>query len=117
MVASTPEAWPTTRGTSSCSSRQCASSPQRASVQSTFASASSGWAGEGGVGGDSIVQWVEQDELGADAALILDGSMARRGQPVFYMGVRGMLYFHLRLRTGTTDMHSGMFGAAALNAT
>jgi acetylornithine deacetylase/succinyl-diaminopimelate desuccinylase-like protein len=72
--------------------------------------------GEEEIGGDSIVQWVEHDERGADAALILDGAMARRGQPVFYVGVRGMLYFHLRLRTGTTDMHSGMFGAAALNA-
>lgn len=75
-----------------------------------------GFDGEEEIGGDSIVQWVEQDELAADAALILDGAMARRGQPVFYVGVRGMLYFHLRLRTGTTDMHSGMFGAAALNA-
>jgi acetylornithine deacetylase/succinyl-diaminopimelate desuccinylase-like protein len=72
--------------------------------------------GEEEVGGDSIVQWVERDERGADAALILDGAMARRGQPVFYVGVRGMLYLHLRVRTGTTDMHSGMFGAAALNA-
>ncbi|HSF62541.1 MAG TPA: M20/M25/M40 family metallo-hydrolase [Gaiellaceae bacterium] len=72
--------------------------------------------GEEEIGGDSIVQWVEQDERGADAALILDGAMARRGQPVFYVGVRGMLYFHLRVRTGTTDMHSGMFGGAALNA-
>jgi acetylornithine deacetylase/succinyl-diaminopimelate desuccinylase-like protein len=72
--------------------------------------------GEEEVGGDSIVEWVEQDEHGADAALILDGAMVRRGQPVFYVGVRGMLYFHLRVRTGTTDMHSGMFGAAALNA-
>jgi acetylornithine deacetylase/succinyl-diaminopimelate desuccinylase-like protein len=42
--------------------------------------------------------------------------MVRRGQPAFYVGVRGMLYFHLRVRTGTTDMHSGMFGTAALNA-
>lgn len=75
-----------------------------------------GFDGEEEVGGDSIVQWVEQDERRADAALILDGAMARRGQPVFYVGVRGMLYFHLRVRTGTTDMHSGMFGAAALNA-
>ena len=75
-----------------------------------------GFDGEEEIGGDSIVQWVEQDERGADAALILDGAMARRGQPVFYVGVRGMLYFHLRVRTGTTDMHSGMFGAAALNA-
>ena len=72
--------------------------------------------GEEEVGGDSIVQWLAQDTGKADAALILDGAMVRRGQPVFYVGVRGMLYFHLVLRTGTTDMHSGMFGAAALNA-
>ena len=43
--------------------------------------------------------------------------MIRRGQPAFMVGVRGMVYLHLRVRTGATDMHSGMFGAAALNAT
>jgi acetylornithine deacetylase/succinyl-diaminopimelate desuccinylase-like protein len=73
--------------------------------------------GEEEVGGDSIVQWLEQDEGPADAALILDGAMAARDKPIFYVGVRGMLYFHLRVRTGTSDMHSGMFGSAALNAT
>jgi acetylornithine deacetylase/succinyl-diaminopimelate desuccinylase-like protein len=72
--------------------------------------------GEEEVGGDSVVHWVEQDEQGADAAMILDGAMIRRDQPAFYVGVRGMLYFHLHLRTGKTDMHSGMFGGAALNA-
>jgi acetylornithine deacetylase/succinyl-diaminopimelate desuccinylase-like protein len=73
--------------------------------------------GEEEVGGDSVVEWLEQDEGKADVALILDGGMVRRGQPAFSVGVRGMLYFHLQVRTGTTDMHSGMFGAAALNAT
>ena len=73
--------------------------------------------GEEEVGGDSIVHWLERDDGRADVALILDGAMVRRGEPIFYVGVRGMLYFHLRVRTGTTDMHSGMFGAAALNAT
>jgi acetylornithine deacetylase/succinyl-diaminopimelate desuccinylase-like protein len=73
--------------------------------------------GEEEVGGDSIVHWLERDDGRADVALILDGAMVRRGEPIFYVGVRGMLYFHLTVRTGTTDMHSGMFGAAALNAT
>lgn len=73
--------------------------------------------GEEEIGGTSIVEWVEQDEGDADAALILDGGMIRRGQPAFMVGVRGMVYLHLRVRTGVTDMHSGMFGAAALNAT
>jgi acetylornithine deacetylase/succinyl-diaminopimelate desuccinylase-like protein len=72
--------------------------------------------GEEEIGGDSIVRWVEQDEGRADAALILDGAMARPDLPQFYVGVRGMLYFHVRVRTGTTDMHSGMYGGAALNA-
>ena len=73
--------------------------------------------GEEEVGGESVVEWVEADDGPADAALILDGGMIRRGQPAFMVGVRGMIYLHLRVRTGTTDMHSGMFGAAALNAT
>jgi acetylornithine deacetylase/succinyl-diaminopimelate desuccinylase-like protein len=73
--------------------------------------------GEEEIGGDSIVQWVDADEGRADAAMILDGSMIRRGQPAFMVGVRGMVYLHLRVRTGATDMHSGMYGAAALNAT
>jgi acetylornithine deacetylase/succinyl-diaminopimelate desuccinylase-like protein len=73
--------------------------------------------GEEEIGGDSIVDWVDADDGRADAAMILDGAMIRRGQPAFMVGVRGMVYLHLRVRTGATDMHSGMFGAAALNAT
>jgi acetylornithine deacetylase/succinyl-diaminopimelate desuccinylase-like protein len=29
---------------------------------------------------------------------------------------RGLVYFHLEVRTGTRDLHSGLFGGAALNA-
>jgi acetylornithine deacetylase/succinyl-diaminopimelate desuccinylase-like protein len=72
--------------------------------------------GEEEIGGTSIVEWVDQDDGPADAAVILDGGMIRRGQPAFMVGVRGMVYLHLRVRTGATDMHSGMFGLAALNA-
>jgi acetylornithine deacetylase/succinyl-diaminopimelate desuccinylase-like protein len=72
--------------------------------------------GEEEVGGDSIEKWVDADEGPADVALILDGGMIRRRQPAFMVGVRGMVYLHLRVRTGTTDLHSGMFGLAALNA-
>jgi acetylornithine deacetylase/succinyl-diaminopimelate desuccinylase-like protein len=73
--------------------------------------------GEEEIGGDSIVQWVDADTGAADVAMILDGAMITREQPAFMVGVRGMVYLHLRVRTGTTDMHSGMYGAAALNAT
>ena len=73
--------------------------------------------GEEEIGGSSIVEWVDADEGRADAALILDGAMIRRRQPALMVGVRGMVYAHLVVRTGRTDMHSGMFGGAALNAT
>jgi acetylornithine deacetylase/succinyl-diaminopimelate desuccinylase-like protein len=72
--------------------------------------------GEEEIGGDSIVEWVDSDEGKADVALILDGGMVRRRQPAFMVGVRGMVYAHLVVRTGRIDMHSGMFGGAALNA-
>ena len=62
--------------------------------------------GEEEIGGNSIVEWLEQDEGRADAALILDGAMASREQPIFYVGVRGMLYFHLRVRTATCPTSS-----------
>jgi acetylornithine deacetylase/succinyl-diaminopimelate desuccinylase-like protein len=73
--------------------------------------------GEEEIGGHSVVEWVERDEGAADVAMILDGGMVGRGQPSFMVGVRGMIYLHLHVRTGRGDMHSGMFGAAALNAT
>jgi acetylornithine deacetylase/succinyl-diaminopimelate desuccinylase-like protein len=72
--------------------------------------------GEEEVGGDEIVRWVESDEGPADVAVILDGGMIRRGIPAFYIGVRGMVYLHVRVRTGQTDLHSGMYGGVALNA-
>src|SRR5262249_1139985 len=72
--------------------------------------------GEEEVGGDSVVKWVEQDRGPADAAMILDGAMIRRDMPSLCVGVPAMPYLHPRLRPGGTDMPSGMFGGAALNA-
>jgi acetylornithine deacetylase/succinyl-diaminopimelate desuccinylase-like protein len=68
------------------------------------------------VGGDSIVAFLEADARGADACTIFDGAMARVDVPVFNIGVRGLVYYHLTLRSGERDMHSGVFGGAALNA-
>ena len=72
--------------------------------------------GEEESGGHQIVDWVARDRGRADAALILDGGRIRRDMPSFSLATRGMLYFHVHVRTGHTDMHSGMFGGAALNA-
>jgi acetylornithine deacetylase/succinyl-diaminopimelate desuccinylase-like protein len=73
--------------------------------------------GEEEVGGHSIVDWIGADERGADAAVIFDAHMPRRGQPAFYVATRGVCYFHVRVKTGERDLHSGSFGGAALSAT
>ena len=72
--------------------------------------------GEEETGGHSIVDYLEQDERGADAAIIFDSGMIRRDVPAFNVATRGMAYFHVTLRTGERDLHSGMYGGAALNA-
>jgi acetylornithine deacetylase/succinyl-diaminopimelate desuccinylase-like protein len=72
--------------------------------------------GEEETGGHSIVEFVEQDERGADVAVVFDSGMLRRGVPIFNIAVRGMCYMHVKVRTGERDMHSGMMGGAALNA-
>jgi acetylornithine deacetylase/succinyl-diaminopimelate desuccinylase-like protein len=68
-------------------------------------------------GGHQIVDFLAVDERGADAALIFDSGMTTRGVPEFAVAVRGLVYFHLTVRTGDRDLHSGVFGSAALNAT
>ncbi len=72
--------------------------------------------GEEETGGHSIVEFLEADERGADAAIIFDSGMIREGIPAFNIATRGLIYFHLTLRTGEKDLHSGMYGGAALNA-
>jgi acetylornithine deacetylase/succinyl-diaminopimelate desuccinylase-like protein len=72
--------------------------------------------GEEETGGHSIVDYLAADERGADAAVIFDTSMIRRGLAAFNLSSRGLMYFHVTLRTGERDLHSGIFGGAALNA-
>jgi acetylornithine deacetylase/succinyl-diaminopimelate desuccinylase-like protein len=72
--------------------------------------------GEEEIGGHSIVDFLAADERGADACVIFDSGMPREDTPSFDLGVRGLVYYHLRLRTGERDLHSGVFGGAALNA-
>jgi acetylornithine deacetylase/succinyl-diaminopimelate desuccinylase-like protein len=72
--------------------------------------------GEEEIGGHSIVDFLAEDERGADACLIFDSAMPRPDTPAFDLGTRGLVYFHVRLRSGAADLHSGMFGGAAMNA-
>ncbi len=72
--------------------------------------------GEEESGGDQIVKFLAADDRGADVCVIFDGGMVRVDAPAFYVGTRGIVYFHLTLRTGARDLHSGVFGGAAMNA-
>jgi acetylornithine deacetylase/succinyl-diaminopimelate desuccinylase-like protein len=73
--------------------------------------------GEEETGGHSIVDFLGADERGADACVIFDAGMLARGVPAFFVATRGLCYFHVRVRTGARDLHSGLMGGAALNAT
>ena len=72
--------------------------------------------GEEETGGHSIVEFLAEDERGADACVIFDAGYQERGKPAFNIATRGLVYFHLTCRTGARDLHSGMYGGAALNA-
>jgi acetylornithine deacetylase/succinyl-diaminopimelate desuccinylase-like protein len=72
--------------------------------------------GEEEVGGASIADFLAADERGADACLIFDMSMIERDVPAFTIATRGLAYFHLELASGERDLHSGVYGGAALNA-
>jgi acetylornithine deacetylase/succinyl-diaminopimelate desuccinylase-like protein len=72
--------------------------------------------GEEETGGHSIVEFLEADERGAQAAIIFDSGMIGPGRPAFNVATRGLTYFHLTMRTGARDLHSGMYGGAAMNA-
>jgi len=72
--------------------------------------------GEEEVGGHSIIDFLADEGRHADVAVIFDADMPERGVPAFYVAMRGIVYMHLRVRTGERDLHSGMYGGAALNA-
>jgi acetylornithine deacetylase/succinyl-diaminopimelate desuccinylase-like protein len=72
--------------------------------------------GEEEIGGQSIVEWLAQDTRGGDACVIFDGGFAERGKPAFGIGTRGLIAFDIEVRTGERDLHSGLYGNAALNA-
>jgi acetylornithine deacetylase/succinyl-diaminopimelate desuccinylase-like protein len=72
--------------------------------------------GEEEIGGTTIVDYLGIDDRGANAAIIFDGGMLRQDLPVFDLATRGLIAFEVKVKTGERDLHSGMYGGAALNA-
>jgi acetylornithine deacetylase/succinyl-diaminopimelate desuccinylase-like protein len=72
--------------------------------------------GEEEIGGHTIVDYLAVDDHGADAAIIFDGGMLGMDVPVVDLATRGLIAFDVSVSTGERDLHSGMYGGAALNA-
>lgn len=74
--------------------------------------------GEEESGGSSAEDWVaaDPDLPDAAAAVIFDGPMIGPDRPAFYVGVRGLVYLRVTVRTAALDAHSGLYGGAAMNA-
>jgi acetylornithine deacetylase/succinyl-diaminopimelate desuccinylase-like protein len=74
--------------------------------------------GEEEVGGEGIADFVasKPPELKADFALVSDTELFAPGLPTLCVGLRGMIYTELEVRSSRTDLHSGMYGGAAPNS-
>jgi acetylornithine deacetylase/succinyl-diaminopimelate desuccinylase-like protein len=72
--------------------------------------------GEEEIGGTTIVDYLATDDRGADAAIIFDGGMLRKDVPVLSLTTRGLIAFDVKVTTGDRDLHSGLYGGAAMNA-
>jgi len=72
--------------------------------------------GEEEIGGTTVVDYLAIDDRGADAAIIFDGGMLRQDVPVLSTTTRGLIAFDVKVSTGRRDLHSGMYGGAAMNA-
>ena len=67
-------------------------------------------------GCDDVNHWVDADERGADCVIVFDAGMLDPETPALTVGTRGMVFAHLKVRTGERPAHSGIYGGAALNA-
>jgi acetylornithine deacetylase/succinyl-diaminopimelate desuccinylase-like protein len=72
--------------------------------------------GDEEIGSGGVIGWLEEDDRGADAALVFDSGMADAQTPAITLGLRGIVQLSFTVRTAGRDLHSGMFGGAALNA-
>jgi acetylornithine deacetylase/succinyl-diaminopimelate desuccinylase-like protein len=72
--------------------------------------------GEEEIGGHAIVDFLAADEGRADVCVIFDAGFLRPGLPAFCVATRGMVALEVAVSTAGRDLHSGLYGGAALNA-
>lgn len=74
--------------------------------------------GEEEIGSPNLADLVRdrQDALGCDAVLSADGGQQGADQPSLTVALKGLAGCQINLRTATSDLHSGMYGATVPNA-
>jgi len=58
----------------------------------------------------------EPERVRADAVIVADTPYYLPGWPAIESGLRGLCYAEIKVRTATSDLHSGLYGGAAPNA-
>jgi len=58
----------------------------------------------------------EPERVVADAVIVADTPYYLPGWPAIESGLRGLCYAEIKVRTATSDLHSGLYGGAAPNA-
>ena len=73
--------------------------------------------GEEEVGSENLEAFVKnnKDRLACDACVISDTPMLDANLPSIVIGLRGLVYFEIRLRGPRQDLHSGAYGGAIAN--
>ena len=73
--------------------------------------------GEEEISGQAAQEWLRADRGAIDAAVVFDTAMEDAVTPAITVGLRGLVQLHLTVRTAAHDLHQGLFGGVALNAT
>ena len=73
--------------------------------------------GEEEVGSENLPAFIEanHDRLACDVVVISDTCQFGPGQPAITYGLKGIVYFEIRLTGPRQDLHSGSFGGAVTN--
>jgi acetylornithine deacetylase/succinyl-diaminopimelate desuccinylase-like protein len=73
--------------------------------------------GEEETGSDAVVRYLRDQPPEVDCAIVFDSLMADERTPAINTGARGIVHGPVEVRTGRRDLHSGLYGGAAPNAT
>ncbi|HYM50399.1 MAG TPA: dipeptidase, partial [Candidatus Limnocylindrales bacterium] len=73
--------------------------------------------GEEEIGSEHFADFVRRERvrLRTDYVVVSDTAMAGKGMPAITYGLRGLVYFELRVEASNSDLHSGSYGGVAPN--